>query len=248
MSHFILIHGAWHDAHVWERVVPELTRRGHSCETPELPGNGIDTTPAGAVTLERYGAAIGARVAAATEPVVLVGHSMAGIILSELGERMPERIAALAYLAAFMLPDGHSILRFYAEHGDPAQKGARAALRMSEDRTYSTIDAAQAPDLFFNTCTPEDAAAAAARLGPMPAQPRADTVHVTPGRWGRLPRHYGRTLRDQTVFPDLQQKMLSLSPGAEVETFDTDHSPFLCAPAAVADWLDRIAAHPGRAA
>ena len=46
----------------------------------------------------------------ASEPVVLVGHSRAGIIISEVAERRPEKIAVLVILAAYLLRDGESLL------------------------------------------------------------------------------------------------------------------------------------------
>lgn len=240
MFRFFRIHGATHEADVRDRVVPALNGRGSVCDTPDLPGNGIDRRPATEVHPARHVETLGQSVAAAPKPVILVGHSMAGIILSEPGARMLERIGALAWPAAFMLLGRHAILRFKAEPRDPSRKGARVALRMCPDGSPSTIDPSRAPALLCNTFAPEDAATAA-RLNPMPARPRADPIHLAPERWGRLPRHCGRTLQDAPVFPDLQERMRALAPGTDVEVLDTDHSPALCAPQAMAGWLDRIA-------
>lgn len=238
---FVLVHGAWHDSRVWERVAPALIARGHSVETPDLPGNGRDRVPARDVTLAKYTDTVGSGLAAQAEPATLVGHSMAGIVISSVAERMPERVSALIYLAAFMLPSGLSIMRFYELYGEAWMQGARVHLKMSEDGTYSTIPQEAAKLIFFNTCDAETAAEASTHLGPMPAQPRRDPVTVTPERWGRVPRFYGRTLRDETVFPKLQDQMLALSPGAIVKDFDTDHSPFYSATADLVNWLDDIA-------
>jgi pimeloyl-ACP methyl ester carboxylesterase len=244
VARFVLVHGAWHDARVWERVIPALQAQGHFVEAPNLPGNGQDATPARDVSLKIYADFISAIVAARPEPVILVGHSMAGIILSSVGERMPERISALAYVAAFMLPSGLSMVRFYELYGEPWMKGARVHLKQSEGGSYSTISPEAAKLVFFNTCDEETAGMAATHLGPMPSQPRRDPVLVTPERWGRLPRHYGRTLRDETVFPKLQDQMLALSPGSVVRDFDTDHSPFYSATDGFNAWLGDIAKTP----
>ncbi len=230
MAAFVLVHGAWHDPRVWARVAPALRGAGHTVETPDLPGNGRDGRPAAAISLEVYTDAIAAVVSAQTAPVVLVGHSMAGIVISTLAERLPERIAKLVYLAAFLLPDGVSILSFYERYATPDMQGARQALRLSADKTSSSIEPADARRLFFNTCSEADAKAASMHLTPQPAQPRRDTVRITPGKWGRVPRVYFATLRDQTVFPALQQLMYGELLPTRAVAFDTDHSPFFSAP------------------
>ncbi|MEJ0069056.1 MAG: alpha/beta fold hydrolase [Pseudomonadota bacterium] len=241
MARFILIHGAWHDARAWERVVPVLLARGHSVETPDLPGNGRDATPAREVSLATYVDHIERILVAKPDPAILVGHSMAGIVLSSVAERLPERLAALVYVAAFMLPTGLSMVRFYELYGEPWMKGARVHLQQSADGSYSTMPQAAARQVFFNCCDDQTAAAASAHLGPMPSQPRRDAVEITAARWGRLPRFYGRTLRDETVFPQLQDRMLALSPGTATHDFDTDHSPFYSTTDEFNDWLDGIA-------
>ncbi len=102
---FVLIHGAWLSAGIWDRIAPCLRKAGHEVLTPELPGNGQDATPPAEVNLQTYVEAVGALVLK-REDVILVGHSMAGIIVSNLTEMMPKKIKHLFYLAAFMLPDG----------------------------------------------------------------------------------------------------------------------------------------------
>ena len=45
MAHFILVHGAWHGAWCWYKVVPLLRAAGHRVDAINLPGHGIDRTP-----------------------------------------------------------------------------------------------------------------------------------------------------------------------------------------------------------
>lgn len=241
MARFILIHGAWHDARVWERCTPRLEALGHQVETPDLPGNGRDNVHPRDVTLALYTDTIGKVLLAKKEPAILVGHSMAGIVLSSVAERMPNHIRALVYLAAFMLPSGFSMVSFYEKFGEPWMKGARVYLKMSEDGTYSTIPPDKAKLVFCNTCDEATANQAVSHLGPMPAQPRKDFVTVTPERWGKLPRWYARTLKDETVFPKLQDHMIRLTPGTTVRDFDCDHSLFYSATDQLVTWLDEIA-------
>ena len=56
---FVLIHGAWHGAWCWEKVVPLLKEAGHQVHTIDLPGLGEDQTPISEVTLDAYVCAAG---------------------------------------------------------------------------------------------------------------------------------------------------------------------------------------------
>jgi len=51
---FVLVHGAWHDAHCWALLVPLLQTAGYQVLTPDLPGHGHSTLPWGRATLKGY--------------------------------------------------------------------------------------------------------------------------------------------------------------------------------------------------
>lgn len=78
--------------------------------TPDLPGLGVDRTPASAVGLQAYADRLCATLQSCTEPVQLVGHSMGGIAITQAAEAMPEKVRTLVYLTAFLLPAGSSLL------------------------------------------------------------------------------------------------------------------------------------------
>jgi pimeloyl-ACP methyl ester carboxylesterase len=231
MKTFILIHGAWLNAGIWERIAPLLRQAGHEVITPELPGNGRDTTPASEVSLQTYVDAVGALISAHKE-VVLVGHSMAGIIVSSVAEAMPKNIAHLIYLAAFMLPDGASVVSF--QEGQRAlrtgqqqiARGAGGFLSFSEDKSFSTLNPELVPEKLCNTCTQSDAQLVVRHLAPQPSGPRRDPVHVTESGWGSVPRTYIKTLQDKAVSTELQDAMIVQLPGTAVIELDSDHSPF----------------------
>ena len=86
-----------------------LRGAGHRVDAPDLAGLGTDRTSLADITLATWRDQIAALVDAALEPVVLVGHSRGGIVISEVAEARPDKIARLVYLAAFLLGDGESI-------------------------------------------------------------------------------------------------------------------------------------------
>src|SRR5580692_1596120 len=95
---FLLIHGAWHGGWCWRRVAPLLEPKGHQAVAADLPGHGADQTPTAPVTPESYTARICEIAGAQSEPVILVGHSMGGIAITQAAEDCPDKIRALVYL------------------------------------------------------------------------------------------------------------------------------------------------------
>ncbi len=109
---YVLVHGAWHSGRVWDRVTPLLTRAGHRVFAPSLTGHGEREHLLGPeVGLDTHVADIvGLLLDEDLTDVVLVGHSYAGMVVSAVAERAPERIATLVYLDAMVPADGESVL------------------------------------------------------------------------------------------------------------------------------------------
>ena len=109
MATFVLVHGAFHGAWCWTKLVPELERRGHRAVAFDLPGSGEDKTPIEQVTLDGYIVRVSEVILRQPEPVILVGHSLGGISITAAAEHMPDRVRKLVYLCAFILRDGESL-------------------------------------------------------------------------------------------------------------------------------------------
>lgn len=110
MSTYLLVHGAWHSGQAWERVVPLLKSAGHEVFTPSLTGYGDKAHLLSAeVGLDTH---VDDVVRLITEEdltdVVLVGHSYAGLVISSVANRVPDRIAELVYLDAMVPVDGET--------------------------------------------------------------------------------------------------------------------------------------------
>jgi len=117
MSQFLLIHGAFHGAWCWHKAIPELEKHGHRAQAIDLPGQGQDQTPLGNVTLDTMVDRIVTALTTLAGPVVLVGHSLAGMVISATAEKAPDRIKTLVFLSAFLPRDGESLLAM--EHRNP---------------------------------------------------------------------------------------------------------------------------------
>jgi pimeloyl-ACP methyl ester carboxylesterase len=109
VSTVVLVPGACHGGWWYEPLVQRLAELGHRATAVTLAGVSERADElTGRVNLDSHVAEIVELVTAAAEPVVLVGHSYAGSVISGVADRIPERIAALLYLDAFVPEDGDS--------------------------------------------------------------------------------------------------------------------------------------------
>ena len=106
MATFVLVHGAWHGGWCWREIVPLLESAGHRVDALDLPGHGDNPAPVSEMTLDANARLVADRVEVVGEPVVLVGHSMGGVSITQAAELVPERIATLVYVTAFLPGDG----------------------------------------------------------------------------------------------------------------------------------------------
>ncbi|MFD7155107.1 alpha/beta fold hydrolase [Kribbella sp. NPDC059898] len=110
MTTFLLVHGAWHNGQSWNRVAPLLESAGHRVLAPSLTGYGDKShllspeVGLGTHLDDVAGLIEGERL----DDVVLVGHSYAGMVISGVADRVPERIAQLVFLDAMVPEDGES--------------------------------------------------------------------------------------------------------------------------------------------
>jgi len=244
MAGFLLIHGAMHGGWCFDGVARILRERGHTVAAPDLPGMGGDEATLRATTLAGWtdfalAELRGLRQSIGDQPLVLAGHSRGGLNVTAAAEADPSAMDALVYICALMPPDGMS------------GNALRAALPRDEamERFYAsrmggagiTLTADDGIALFAQASPRELAEAAMRRLVAEPAGPLDTVLRVSPGRWGRLPRTYVECLQDRTITIAQQRRIIELSPGTRVVTLDSDHSPFLCVPEALADVLEEAA-------
>jgi len=238
MSTFVLVHGAWHGGWCWQKVTPLLEAAGHSTRAPDLPGHGDDPTPIRDVTLDAYARRVAEVIDAATPPIVLVGHSLGGVVITQTAELRPERVARLVYLAAFIPSNGETLGALAA--GDTSSRLARRVTTAHPDRSTTVNDDAIEPT-FYGQVSPDDVAWAKERLCAQATAPIVTPVATTDNGWGRVPRAYIECTKDQALTIGYQRKMQADHPCDPVLRMDTDHSPFLSTPEELAGHLLSLA-------
>ncbi|MFD0025685.1 alpha/beta fold hydrolase [Streptomyces sp. NPDC058382] len=166
MSTYLLVHGAWHSGQSWERVVPLLTSAGHRALAPSLTGYGdrahLLSPEVGLDT--HVDDIVGLIIEEDLTDVVLVGHSYAGLVISSVANRVPDRIAHLVYLDA-MVP----------EHGETAVDAQPITQVMIDDAAKSDtpwrippLPEFPAPVGLFGVTDPADVARLRAMLSDQP--------------------------------------------------------------------------------
>jgi pimeloyl-ACP methyl ester carboxylesterase len=241
MTTFVLVHGSFHGAWCWFKLVPELEALGHRAVALDLPAQGDDQTPIADVTyamnVDRVAEAIGGQA----EPVVLVGHSLGGATITGTAERVPEQIRLLVYLTAFLPRDGESVNAITSSPTWPPETGARAFVRSADGLSVSVAPEA-VRERFYHDCSDEDVAYCMARLRPQPFAIRDTPIRITPERFGRVPRAYIHCTDDRSFVPSVQRAMVSQTPCQKTASVATGHSAFLAAPADLAKILSDLAA------
>src|SRR3954462_15741947 len=177
MARFVLVHGAFHGAWCWEPLVGPLSAAGHTVTTLDLPGHGDDPTPVADVTLDAYARKICATLAEQPEPVLLVGHSMGGVAITQAAARCPERIARLVYVAAFLPADGQSLADL-TQLPEAAGDIVQANMVVKGEPPVAPIPAEAAREAFYGLCSPQQAARAIEQLGPQPLAPFGTPVSL----------------------------------------------------------------------
>lgn len=232
----VLVHGAFHGAWCWAGLQAELERLGIPSFAIDLPGHGTSLSP----LTDLHGdadhvAQVLAKVGGDGD-VVLVGHSYGGAVISQAD--LGGRVSRLVYLSALVLDDGEDPASLMATFpAPPAQAGetpkrSQPFFLRQPDGTIAA-DPALGPKMFYNTCSAAEAQAAVARLCPQ----RAATFKqpATRANWRTVPSTFVRCLQDNAVPVAAQDGLAKRC--TDILDLDTDHSPFLGAPAQLANLL-----------
>jgi pimeloyl-ACP methyl ester carboxylesterase len=234
---FVLVHGAWMGAWSWEDVADRLRAQNAKVEVVELPAHGADTTPVSDATLDAYVAKVSAAVDAAAEPVVLVGHSMAGVVITQTGENKPDQIDKLVYLAAYVPKDGDTLLSL---SGADAGSQVGAVIHVDMTKGIASIPAEHLEQVFCGDCTTAAVTELKANYRDEPVVPFTSPVHVSDDNWGRLPKAYIYTEQDNAISFAFQQAMTQDLALSATATLETSHAPFLSRPDAVVTALREV--------
>ena len=220
--------------------MPRLAAAGHDVTTIDLAEAAHQAT-----NLHDYAALVAHAAAKIEGKIILVGHSMGGLVITQAAEILPDRLTSLVYISGLLLRDGETLQSFLQTHvsldvDDLVLKN----MQVSADGQWASFPAAAAPGIFYNRCTDKDAAWATAQLRIQPTAVYATPLAVSAQKFDSVPRYYVACTDDQAVSIKYQRQMLINTPCARTYSLDADHSPFLSAIDGLLAALLDVAAQP----
>jgi pimeloyl-ACP methyl ester carboxylesterase len=240
---YILVHGAWHGAWCWNKVVPLLESRGHSAVAVNLPGRDTHGDSAAHVSLNDYVDAVVEAAIREDGPVLLVGHSMSGIVIAQASEKLGrDKVSALIFLDAFMPRDGESLFQLVDETVKHvmATSGRMALVEniiISEDQKVNWVNPDMAANVFCHDCPEEDKQFVLSRLSKEPVAPLATPLQLSNDVYGVIPKYYILCTESR----DLDKTFLSTHVSCKkVFRLASGHSPFFSMPEQLVDILDEV--------
>jgi pimeloyl-ACP methyl ester carboxylesterase len=208
----VLVHAAWADASSWNKIIPPLQRRGLEVLAAQLPLSSLSDD---AATLRRF-------LKRVSGPVVLVGHSYGGAVITAAGTGNP-KVKALVYIAAMAPDEGETVgelLHRAAPHANaPALVPDEDALLWMSAKGFAE---AVAPE-----SSADDARLMAATQKPIAIQCVQEPM--TKPAWQEKPCWFLVAKRDRMIAPETQRFMAHRTGGHVVEK-ELDHTPLASAP------------------
>jgi pimeloyl-ACP methyl ester carboxylesterase len=224
----VLVHGAFADASGWTDVVRRLQRKGYTAVAPANPLRGVPSDSA-------YIAEV---LAAIHGPIVLVGHSYGGIVMTNAATGNPN-VKALVYVAAFAPDEGEPLVALQTRF-----PGSRLGLEALDIRTYTQPDGKKSFDGYIKPGVFREIFAAdlpAGTAAVMAATQRPGDLHTLeqpsgPPAWKAIPSWYLVASKDQ-VIPAAAQRFMAARAGARTREVNASHAAMMSQPDATADLI-----------
>ena len=212
----LLVHGFWGGAAHWSKVIVELSRAGFGkIKAVELPLTSLadDAERTRKMIAQLHG------------PVLLVGHSYGGAVITEAGNQ--PNVTGLVYIAAFAPDTGESPGQITQEHPPVA-----AANPESDSDGYLWIRPDKFRESFCQDLTEEEGLVMAVTQ----KAPLAGTFgdRVTGPAWRAKPSWYQISSEDRMIAPENQRRMSERLGARQVITLDASHASLASRPAEVA--------------
>jgi pimeloyl-ACP methyl ester carboxylesterase len=237
---YVLVHGAWQAPYAWDSVQADLSKNGNKVIVVELPGHGADTTAPHLLSIDVYRDKVIDAMSKTDSNVVLVGHSMGGMVITAVAEKIPGKIKKLVYIGAFLPASGQSLTAL--AYSDPESK-LGPLLTPSADQLTLDVKRDSITYLFINDGSPAEKQRVLDNYRAEPAIPFTNKATLTKENFGTVDKAYIKTLQDIVISPGMQDRMIAAAGITAVYTVNTSHSPFLAQPHVLSDVLREVVAN-----
>jgi pimeloyl-ACP methyl ester carboxylesterase len=216
-TNIVLVHGAWADGSGWNKVIPILTAAGHKVIAVQLPLHSLADDVA---TVKRAVEHIGG-------PVILVGHSYGGEVITNAGYNNPN-VKGLVYIAAFAPDEGEGEFSFISPAKFP--KG----LLVTDSGGFIYLNPKLFRENFAQDVTPAEAEIMA--IAQKPFNQSEITAKSGPPAWKQLPTWYQVSSNDKMIPPDTE-RMFAKRMNATTISLPASHSSYVSHPNEVAQLI-----------
>jgi len=220
IKNVVLVHGAFADGSGWEAVAKILEKDGYTVSVAQPP----ETSYAEDIKYTK------AAVDAMDGPVVIVGHSYGGSIITEAGN--DPKVSALVYIAAFALDDGESCASI-----EQALPQASKAFKANSDGNWFIEQAHFAAD--FVADVPRDVSHFMAEAQ-VPISTDSFTHKVTAPAWKTKPTWYMVATADRSINPD-EERMMAKRANAKTVEVNSSHVAYMSHPKETAKLIEEAA-------
>jgi len=235
---FVLVHGAWQAPYAWQNVKQQLESKGDKVIVVELPGHGDDQTSPAQLSMDVYRDKVVDAINTVDGKVILVGHSMGGMVVSAVSEKIPEKISRLIYIGAFVPASGQSLLELSMMD---KQSLLGASLVPSQDQLTLDVKKENVINIFCQDASKDEQEMVMKNYRAEPAIPFTNKVAVTDANFGSVDKYYIHTTQDHAVGMDLQNQMVKTANIKNVYSLNSGHCPFISQPKEVTKLLLKIA-------
>lgn len=223
---YVLVHGAWSDESAWGFVRNELAIHANVV-TVNLPAHGSDARDGSNIGLNDYVKTVTDVINAQPGKVILVGHSMAGVIISQVAEKIPNKIDKLIYVSAYLPKNGESVSGITNKflHNKPVD-----IFEFNKDYSLVSIKKEAIPNVVCADCPDYMKEILVKYHRPEPVKGFNDKVTLT-AKFASVPKYYISTTNDNAVPYALQQQMIHDNGSVKkVYEMNTSHLPFVVQP------------------
>jgi pimeloyl-ACP methyl ester carboxylesterase len=240
MATFVLVHGAFVGAWVWEPVAEILERDGAVVRTPELPGSGEDRRPLSQITLDAYVEHVAAQLDRFGEPAIIAGQGFGGVVMTQLAARVPQAIGRLVYISAYLPRDGQSMLDL-TRLPEAADEELESNMKIDGQPAVGVLTRKAAERTLFNAAGSSQLDWVLDLVRPQALEPLGEPVSLGDAEPRPAARVYVYCLRDHAIPLALQRRMVADSPCAATHEIDADNTPSISRPHSVARILSAVA-------
>lgn len=231
MKTALLIHGAFRGAWLWDRVMPLLIKCGANPVAIDLPGHGLRVDERNGINMSSYIEDVVSFIRRNNlRDIVLVGHSMSGIIISKVAEEMPERVRHLVYLGAVVPKDNEALI-------DLLPMERKESLRRLEGKAteiFGPIEALR--PMYFTDLEGEEQDFFLRQLTPQPLAVFFEKIRFRAFPDISIPRTYIMGMKDKSLPPELTQGFAARLDVEPVQ-IDAGHDMMVSRPADIAEVL-----------